>query len=107
MNPERTREYVDRVWTDSILPTLHEYVRIPNQSPTFDPRWQEHGYMEQAVSLAADWVGSRQIPGSRLEVLRLEGRTPVLLLEVDGSVAGTVLLARRTKPDPTSKAGDE
>ncbi len=92
MNSSQIQQFVDAVWNESIIPTLHEYIRIPNQSPDFDPNWAEHGYMEQAVQLAHDWVAKRQIANSQLDILRLPNRTPLLLLEVEGTLPGTVLL---------------
>ena len=40
-----------------------EYIAIPNQSPAFDPQWREHGHMERAVELIADWVRAQQVAG--------------------------------------------
>jgi acetylornithine deacetylase/succinyl-diaminopimelate desuccinylase-like protein len=92
MDTTRLKQLVQSIWDNDIVPTLHEYIRIPNQSPDFDPNWEAHGYMEEAVQLAYNWVAARDIPNSRLDILRIEGRTPLLLLEVEGSLPGTVLL---------------
>ncbi|HIA00409.1 MAG TPA: M20/M25/M40 family metallo-hydrolase, partial [Myxococcales bacterium] len=92
MNIEQCRNFVEGTWESSIIPTLHDYIRIPNQSPSFDPDWEAHGYMAQAVKLATDWVESRNLRDSKLEVLQIPGRTPLLILEVDGQKPGTVLL---------------
>ncbi len=90
----RLQSYVDSLWDEAITPTLVEYIRIPNKSPAFDPQWAEHGYMDQAVKLLEDWARERlgKLPGATLEVVTLEGRTPVLFIEVPGSVDDTVLL---------------
>ena len=37
MDADRNRTLVDDTWTSSIVPTLEQYIRIPNQSPLFDP----------------------------------------------------------------------
>jgi acetylornithine deacetylase/succinyl-diaminopimelate desuccinylase-like protein len=83
-------------WDDAILPTLLDYIRIPAKSPHFDPQWEAHGYIEDAVRLAERWCRSQALPGMALEVVRLEGRTPVLLIEVPaangGSTSNTVLI---------------
>ena len=86
--------HVDQVWGDDIVPTLVEYIRIPNKSPAFDPDWAAHGYMEDAIRLLEGWARSkvRPIQGATVEVVRLEGRTPVILAEVPGQVDDTVLL---------------
>ena len=49
MDTKRLQHFVDTFWDDSILPSITEYIRIPNKSPVFDPDWVEHGYMDEAV----------------------------------------------------------
>jgi acetylornithine deacetylase/succinyl-diaminopimelate desuccinylase-like protein len=73
---------VDRYWDERILPTLTEYIRIPNVSPAFDPAWVEHGHMERAVELARRWCEAEKPASARVFVHRLENRTPVLLVEI-------------------------
>jgi len=92
MNTQKIKTFVDRLWDDSIVPTLCDYVKIPNKSPLFDPDWEKHGYMDQAAKLALDWCKAHPVDGMKAEVVRLEGRTPVLLLEIPGQVDDTVLL---------------
>jgi len=94
MDNSKTRQFVDRRWDDSILPQLVEYVRIPNKSPMFDPEWEAHGHMEAAVQLMRRWAEeeSRSLPGAKVEVLRLPGRTPVLMVDVPGTVDDCVLM---------------
>ena len=73
-----------------IVPTLVEYIKIPNKSPSFDPQWDEHGYMDDAVRLFEGWARERitALPGATLEIVRLPGRTPLMLIEVPASGAG-------------------
>jgi acetylornithine deacetylase/succinyl-diaminopimelate desuccinylase-like protein len=87
MNSNKIREFVNGRWDDSILPELVEYVRIPNKSPMFDPDWEAHGHMEDAVQLMRRWAEDevRSLPGASVEVLRLAGRTPVLMVDVPPS----------------------
>jgi acetylornithine deacetylase/succinyl-diaminopimelate desuccinylase-like protein len=87
-----TRAHVERVWDQSIVPALTEYIRIPAKSPSFDSRWQENGHIDRAVALLEAWSVKRPIEGLRLEVVRLPGRTPVILIEVPGASDDTVLL---------------
>ena len=47
----RAQKQIDQRWGDEIVPTLVEYIRIPNKSPAFDPDWAAHGYMDEAVAL--------------------------------------------------------
>jgi len=92
MDLARLSRSIDRTWDDSIIERLVAYVRIPNKSPLFDPQWEAHGYMEAAVTLMADWCRTQPLPGARVEVRRLAGRTPLLLVEVPGELPGTALL---------------
>jgi acetylornithine deacetylase/succinyl-diaminopimelate desuccinylase-like protein len=90
----RTKELVDQCWADEIVPTLVEYIKIPNKSPSFDPDWAAHGFMDEAVALFERWARAKlpSLPGATLEVVRLPGRTPVILIDVPGEGADTVLL---------------
>jgi len=94
MDNSKARDFVNRRWDESILPQLVEYVRIPNKSPMFDPDWEAHGHMEAAVQLMRHWAEqeARSLPGARVEVLRLPGRTPVLMVDVPGDVDDCVLM---------------
>ena len=88
----KTRDFVQKTWDQSIVPTLHEYVKIPAKSPMFDAQWREHGHIDRAVELLRGWSAERPIEGLRIEVVRLEGRTPVMLMEAPGTGSDTVLL---------------
>jgi acetylornithine deacetylase/succinyl-diaminopimelate desuccinylase-like protein len=92
MDIDKARKLVWTTWDDSILPQLAEYVRIPNKSPLFDPDWEAHGYMEAAVQLMKRWADAQGIRGMKSEVLRINGRTPLLYLDVPGTVDDCVLL---------------
>lgn len=84
MDADRIRRHVEELWDDSIVPELVEYIRIPNKSPDFDPAWAEHGYMDAAVRHMVRWCEEHALRGMHLEVVRLPGRTPLILIEVPG-----------------------
>lgn len=92
LDSDKTRAFVQRTWDESVVPTLTDYVRIPAKSPMFDPAWREHGHIDRAVALLEGWCRARPIEGLRVEVVRLEGRTPVILVDVPGHRDDTVLL---------------
>ena len=92
LDVEAARTLTERVWEEEILPTLTEYVAIPNKSPHFDPDWAANGHMHRAVELIRGWCEERPIPGLTVEVVELEERTPVILMEVPGTGTDTVLL---------------
>ena len=88
------QQFIDRLWDAEVVPTLVDYIRIPNQSPAFDPDWAAHGYMDQAVAMFEAWARRKieALEGATLEVIRLDGRTPVILIDVPGQGPGCVLL---------------
>ena len=92
MDLEQLRASVRKTWDESILERLVAYVRIPNKSPMFDPKWESHGHMEAAVQLMAQWCRLQPIPGMRVEIKRLPGKTPLLLVDIPGELPGCVLL---------------
>jgi acetylornithine deacetylase/succinyl-diaminopimelate desuccinylase-like protein len=85
---------IGQFWDDAIVPALVEYIRIPAKSPHFDRDWQAHGYIEEAARLAARWCEQHALAGMKVDIVRLEGRTPCLFIEVPGSASSndTVLL---------------
>jgi acetylornithine deacetylase/succinyl-diaminopimelate desuccinylase-like protein len=91
--------HVDRVWDDDIVPVLHDYIRIPNVSVAFDAAWAEAGHMARATELLRDWCqrhADEGLAGATVEVHEIEGRTPLLLVDVPPTGGGdpddTVLL---------------
>ncbi|MCA8957075.1 MAG: M20 family metallopeptidase [Planctomycetes bacterium] len=92
MNKTALQQFVGKVWDDSIVPCLVDYIRIPNKSPLFDPAWQENGHMQRAVELIEGWCREQPIEGMTIEVVTLEGRTPLIYMEIPGETDDTVLL---------------
>ena len=66
---------------------LTDYIAVPAKSPMFDADWRAHGLIDRVVRDAAAWVESRKVPGLRLEVIRLEGRTRPVVLRDPGHAA--------------------
>ena len=79
-------------WDREIVPRLVDYIRIPAKSPHFDAAWEAHGHIERVIGLAEAWARAQPIAGLRVEIVRLPGRTPLLLFEVPGRGERTVLL---------------
>ena len=105
----KARKHIDQCWGDEIVPTLAEYIKIPNKSPAFDPDWAAHGYMEEAVSMFERWARAKlpALPGASLETVRLPGRTPVIVIDVPGAGADTVLLYGHLDKQPEMKGWTE
>ena len=92
MNSSVMRQFIENVWRTSIIGRLQAYVRIPNKSPAFDPDWERHGYMDQATELMAEWCRAQPVPRMTVEVRRLPGMTPLLLVDIPGELPECVLL---------------
>lgn len=106
-NPQRLSSFIEAEWQETILPNLCNYIRIPNKSPHFDPLWQEHGYMEEAVSHLASWCKAQGPQGMTLDIIRLPGRTPLLFMEVPGQGEGTILLYGHLDKQPEMAGWEE
>ena len=107
MNADQNRRSVDETWSSSIVPTLEQYIRIPNQSPLFDPDWKANGHMQRAVALARGWAEQQQIEGLTIEVHELEERTPVIFMEIEGDAASTVLMYGHLDKQPAMVGWEE
>ena len=92
MKGEPSLSWIERTWEESVVPALAEYIRIPARSPHFDPAWREHGHLERAVQHLHRWAATRPVKGLRAEIVRLDGRPPLLLMEVAGRDDRPVLL---------------
>ena len=82
MDQQIAQAFIDELWMDSIVPELIEYIKIPNKSPHFDADWDQHGYMEDAVQQISNWCKVQDIRDMTLEIVRIEGRTPLIFMEI-------------------------
>ena len=110
MDTAKIKSFIEGLWDAEIVPELVEYIRIPNKSPMFDPKWVEHGYMEQVVGRFEAWAKAKLagLAGASVEVGRLEGRTPLISIDIPGAGAETVLLYGHLdkQPEMTGWADD-
>jgi acetylornithine deacetylase/succinyl-diaminopimelate desuccinylase-like protein len=87
---------VRTLWEQDILPGLSDLVAIPAVSEAFDPEWAANGHLAAAVEHLRSWLAGRNLPGATIEVVELDGKAPLLMLDLPASAgaedAGTVLL---------------
>jgi len=74
-------QIVSRIWDNEGLPTLADYVRIPCISPLFTTSPSASEHMDQAVHCLAEWARQRPFVAD-VQVHRLDGRTPMLVVDV-------------------------
>ncbi len=89
LDPVLALERVSRTWDESIVRELTDYIRIPAKSPGFAPDWREQGHLETVLRNAAQWIEAQKVAGLSLEIVRLPGRTPVLVFEVAATRAAS------------------
>lgn len=92
MATKEIQSFVEKKWQDSIVPTLQDYITIPNKSPDFDKNWQENGYMEKAAQLLADWAVEHGPADCQVEIVRLDGHPPLIFIDVPGELPSTCLM---------------
>ncbi|HEX2817136.1 MAG TPA: M20/M25/M40 family metallo-hydrolase, partial [Phenylobacterium sp.] len=92
MDAKALNTFTADLWDREITPALVEYIRIPAKSPAFDADWAAHGFIDQAVEHMAGWVRGKiaDLPGATLEIVRLEGRTPVIFIEAPGDASSEI-----------------
>ncbi|HEX7837559.1 MAG TPA: M20/M25/M40 family metallo-hydrolase [Kofleriaceae bacterium] len=78
-------QWVEDLFQSSIVPTLVDYIKIPNKSLMFDPDWRAHGHMDRVVELFAGWARGQLPAGATLDVVRLGERTPVIFIDIPGT----------------------
>ena len=87
LNAAQALSDVSAQWDGDIVQQITDYITIPAKSPAFDADWASHGHLDTAMRHAAAWVEAQKVEGLKLEIVRLEGRTPVLFFEVPATKA--------------------
>ena len=91
-DPNTILSEIDSHYSNDIEPVLKDYIRIPNKSPLFDPKWEANGHMHKAAKLLESWCKRQAVQGLEIEILQIPKRTPVLFLTILGQAPGSVLL---------------
>ena len=88
---DRLLEMSEEIWENSIIPSLSEFIGIKALSPLFEPDWEELGELDDVIELFCNWIDMQGIRGLSYSVHRIEGRSPVLLVTVEGTGKGEVI----------------
>ena len=107
MNNNQAADFVNNMWDDSIVPEISEYIKVPNKSPSFDPDWEKHGHMEEAVAMLEAWSRKQPIKDMQVEIVRIEGRTPILFIDIPGQSDDVVLLYGHYDKQPEFSGWDD
>eukprot|EP00698_Gefionella_okellyi_P025084 TRINITY_DN906_c0_g1_i1.p1 TRINITY_DN906_c0_g1~~TRINITY_DN906_c0_g1_i1.p1 ORF type:complete len:294 (+),score=73.65 TRINITY_DN906_c0_g1_i1:60-941(+) len=109
-DPQVTLTNLDRFWESNILPTLSEYIKLESLSPLFDAEWASHGKIDAAAQLLKDWAEKQGVTGLTVEIVRLEGLTPVIYAEVPATAGNTktaLLYGHMDKQPPMTEGWSE
>ena len=100
MDFSRLSDYIDKQWDESALPSLCDFIEIPALSPSFDPDWEENGYLDAAIETFVSWVKSLPLEKVTISVHRLKNRSPLLLITIDGDINNEVLFYSHLDKQP-------
>ncbi len=91
------------------LETLTTFATIPCLSPGFDADWVQHGHIDRAIELLSDWALARTFADFDVEIQRLDGRTPILVVTIAATAPGdgtAVLYGHLDKQPPLGNWSD-
>ena len=107
MDNKQLREQVNAFWEEHIVPTLFEYIKIPNKSPSFDRNWKENGHMDKVLQVAKKWTEEHLPKNAELIIRESPGRTPLLLVDIPGTKSGNILMYGHLDKQPEMEGWDE
>ena len=81
------------MWDDVVVPSLKDYIEIPNKSPAFDKDWEQNGYMQSAAEMLCKAIAQIPVKNADTRIFKLPRRTPVILIDIPatGGCKGNVL----------------
>ena len=94
-------ENADRIWEESILPSLSEFIEIHALSPMFEPNWDELGELQATLDLFCSWLDNQGLQGMSYNVHRIANHSPVLLVTIEGTGSGEVLFYSHLDKQPS------
>ena len=62
-NSDDCIKFVEEYFTSSALPSLEEYITIPNLSRSFDAEWATNGLLEKAAEHIKKWADGFGVKG--------------------------------------------
>ena len=98
---DKLTERADELWETSILPSLSEFIEIEALSPGFEPDWENKGELDSAIALFSKWLVNQELDGMTYQIHRIDGRTPVLLVTVEGTGPGEVIFYSHLDKQPS------
>lgn len=93
-------EQVDK----EVIPGMMEFIKIPNQSPNFDPNWNKNGLLTKVAKTTMEWVKKMGLENLSIEVVDLPNRTPLLfgVIDTPSPLANIMIYGHLDKQPPGS-----
>jgi acetylornithine deacetylase/succinyl-diaminopimelate desuccinylase-like protein len=77
--------FIENCFETTIIPTLTEYIRIPNLSPSYDSMKTSDRECEKVIQLFSSWIESQNVSGLKYHISRIENKTPLIFIEIASS----------------------
>lgn len=84
-------EEICRLFDETALPSLSQFIRIRNLSPAFDPGGESVPSTHAALQHVADWAADHCPEGTTISTLDAIENSPMLVIDIPGTADGTVL----------------
>ena len=94
-------ENAERIWEESIIPSLGEFIEIHALSPMFEPNWDELGELQSTIDLFCSWLDEQGIQGMSYDIHRIGEHSPVLLVTIEGTGSGEVMFYSHLDKQPS------
>ncbi len=96
----RIQDWVEAQWENHALESLSKFIEIPALSPAFDADWKSNGYLDDTIDHFVGWLGTLPVEGMTCSIHRLAERTPVLIVQIEGTTDGEVLFYSHLDKQP-------
>ena len=106
MDKQQLKTFINSFWQEKALPGLAEFIKIPNQSPEFDPEWESNGHLSNAVQSVVEWCHKNSPRGMEIDVIKEDGRTPFILINILGNTQKNVLFYGHVDKQPPGDGWD-
>ena len=67
----------------TLIPSISEFIKIPNQSRSFDSEWATNGLQEKACKFAMDFAEKQEIQNLTMTLIEEKDKTPAILAIID------------------------
>ncbi|MCQ2816672.1 MAG: M20/M25/M40 family metallo-hydrolase [archaeon] len=85
MSRAEIKNFVEKSFESDFIPSLMNYIRIPNTSKLLDPDWEENRLLHKAGGLICSYAKNLGLKNATIELLQDPGRTPLVFIDVAAS----------------------